>query len=79
MRHRSAAPGTKTTGGPGLLPARPIMRSGSAYWQTGSPSLVAVPPTEIAQVFAVDECAEVADQPVAVTAPIVTVTPLDDL
>ena len=49
------------------------------YWQTGSPSFVAVPPTEIAQVLEVELCDDVADQPVVVTVPIVTVTPDDDL
>jgi hypothetical protein len=52
------------------------VRSGKfAYWQTGSPSFVAPPPSVIWQVFAVDACVAVAFQPVFVTLPSVTVTP----
>lgn len=70
--------GAKENGGPGSLPARREVLS-LGQLQTGSPSFVAVPPTEIEHVFAVELWLEVAAQPVVVTVPIVTVTPVEAL
>ena len=71
---------TQKPRGPGEIvrPAQIRLRSECDYWQIGSPSVVALPPSVIEQVFEVPVLEAVAVQPVVVTADNVTVTPGDD-
>lgn len=59
-----------------IIPWAPVLRS-VGYWQTGVPSVDEPPPREIEQVCCVEGCVAFACQPLVVTLPMVTVTPLD--
>ena len=79
--NRAASPSPFSRLPPALETAEPVMscdRLTLAYWQIGSPSVVALPPNVMEQVFDVPVLVAFAAQPVVVTLESVTVTPGED-